>query len=143
MHSDFEFLKSFFESNGFPSNLISSVIKNFLDKKQGSADASPDDKSKPVRYVSLPYFGPQSDKLKNDLLALFKKYADEYCFKFILVNNFRIGSFFNYKDRLPLCSRSSVVYEYHCSLCGTKYVGSTSRTLCLRTAEHKVVLDAA
>ena len=35
------------------------------------------------------------------------------------------------------CSRSSVVYKFNCSLCGTTYVGSTSRTLCLRTAEHK------
>ena len=137
MHSEFDFLRNFFISNGFPSNLISSVIRNFLNKRQDPQNFTVSHNDNPVRYYVFPYFGPQSDKLKNELLTLLNKYVTDFSFKIILVNNFKIGSFFNYKDRLPLCSRSSVVYKFNCSLCEAMYVGSTSRTLCIRTAEHK------
>ena len=137
MHSEFDFLRNFFISNGFPSNLISSVISNFLNKRQDPQNFTVSHNDNPVRYYVFPYFGPQSDKLKNELLTLLNKYFTDFSFKIILVNNFKIGSFFNYKDRLPLCSRSSVVYKFNCSLCEAMYVGSTSRTLCIRTAEHK------
>ena len=76
------------------------------------------------------------NKKKNELLTLLQKYVTDFSFKIILLNNFEIGSFFNYKDQLPLCSRSSVVYKFNCSLCEAMYVGSTSRALCIMTAEH-------
>ena len=138
MHKEFNFLKDFFVSNGFSANLVLSVIKHFLDKRINNTTTTvPDEATERIKYISLPYFGPQSEKLKNEILSLFKKYCSHFTIKVILNNNFKIGSFFNYKDKLPLCSRSSVVYKINCSLCGTTYVGSTSRTLCLRTAEHK------
>ena len=137
MHSEFDFIRNFFISNGFPSNLISSVIRNFLNKRQDPQNFTVSHNDNPVRYYVFPYFGSQSDKLKNELLTLLNKYVTDFSFKIILVKNFKIGSFFNYKDRLPLCSRSSVVYKFNCSLCEAMYVGSTSRTLCIRTAEHK------
>ena len=143
MHKEFKFLKDFFVSNGFPANLILSVIKHFLDRRINNTTTTtttttvPDEATEHIKYISLPFFGPQSEKLKNEILSLFNKYCSHFTIKVILSNNFKIGSFFNYKDKLPLCSRSSVVYKFNCSLCGTTYVGSTSRTLCLRTAEHK------
>ena len=142
MHKEFNFLKDFFVSNGFPANLILSVIKHFLDRRINNTTITttttvPDEATEHIKYISLPFFGPQSEKLKNEILSLFNKYCSHFTIKVILSNNFKIGSFFNYKDKLPLCSRSSVVYKFNCSLCGTTYVGSTSRTLCLRTAEHK------
>ena len=75
----------------------------------------------PVRYYVFPYFGPQSDKLKNELLTLLNKYVTDFSFKIILINNFKICSFFNYKDRLPLCSRSLLIdliapYVKQCTL---------------------------
>ena len=137
MPSEFDFLRNFFISNGFPSNLISSVIRNFINKRQDPQNFTVSHNDNPVRYYVFPYFGPQSDKLKNELLTLLNKYFTDFSFKIILVNNFKIGSFFNYKDRLPLCSRSSVVYKFNCSLCEAMYGGSTSRTLFIRTAEHR------
>ena len=138
LHCEFQFLNNYFVSNGFPSGLVHSVIRHFLDHKftNGINNNAND---RPVQYFSLPYFGSQSEKLKIELLKLFSKYVPNVDFKVILVNNFKLGSFFKYKDRLPCGSRSSVVYEFVSPLCRTKYVGSTSRTLCSRTAEHKGV----
>ena len=81
-------------------------------------------------------FGPSSEKLKQDLLTLLSKYYSKYKFCVILVNNFTILSFFNYKDKLPLHLRYSLVYKYSCVHCTSEYVGMTTRTLGTRVAQH-------
>ena len=103
--SGFQFLNNYFVSNGFPSGLVHSVIRHFLDHKftNGINNNAND---RPVQYFSLPYFGSQSEKLKIELSKLFSKYVPNVDLKVILVNNFKLGSFFRYKDRLPCGSRS-------------------------------------
>ena len=75
--------------------------------------------------------------MKGELSKLFLKYFPSLNFKIILVNSFTICSLFKFKDSLPLVSRSSVVYQYECSACQSKYVGSTHRTLGSRMSEHR------
>ena len=74
---------------------------------------------------------------KGELSKLFIKYFPSLNYKIILVNSFTIGSLFKFKDSVPLVSRSSVVYQYECSACQSKYVGSTHRTLGSRMSEHR------
>ena len=62
-------------------------------------------------------------------MLLLGKYYREKKFQVILVNGFTIGSFFNYKDKLPLRMQSSLVYKYSCVHCTSEYVGMTTRTL--------------
>ena len=78
------------------------------------------------------HFGPQSEKLKKDILLLLSKYLSTNSFNIILVNNIKIGSFFHYKDKLPSMSRSRFVYNYKCSQCDAQYLGSTQRNLHVR-----------
>ena len=75
--------------------------------------------------------------MKGELSKLFIKYFPSLDFKIILVNSFTIASLFKFKDSLPLVSRSSVVYQYECSACQSKYEGSTHRTLGSRMSEHR------
>ena len=89
---------------------------------------------KPI-YLSFPYLGPYSEKLKSELLRLLSKYFPNSKFTVILVNKFTIGSFLNYKDVLPLPLRSSLVYKFSCARCAFEYVGMTSRTLGSRVDE--------
>ena len=89
-------LKDFFVSNGFPANLILSVIKHFLDRRINNTTTTttvPDEATEHIKYISLPFFGPQSEKLKNEILSLFNKYCSHFTIKVILSNNFKIGSF--------------------------------------------------
>ena len=134
MHNEFEFLKTFFAENGFPAGLVSSDVKRFL-AQQFDMMPTIDDPRKCV-YVSFPYFGHQSEKLKEELFQLLTKFCPDINFKLILVNKFSIGSLFPFKDRLPSGMQSSLVYEFSCARCASTYVGSTIRTLRTRVAEH-------
>ena len=136
IHNEFEFLKSFFKCNGFPINLVCSHIKKFL-AKQYSSISSNTDPTSPKFFISLPYFGPYSERMKLELHKLLNKYFIDISPRIILVNKFTISSFFKYKDTLPLMSRSSVIYKYVCSQCEAEYVGVTSRALHMRVAEHR------
>ena len=137
LHFEFEFLRKFFSSNGYPAKLIDAQIRKFMDKMHSPKTVTAD-KNEKVMYFSLPYFGHQSEKMKIELSKYLSKIHPSITFRFILVNPFKIGSFFNHKDRIPTCLRSSVVYEFRCACDDApSYVGSTSRHFFVRMAEHK------
>ena len=57
-HKEFNFLKDFFVSNGFPANLILSVIKHFLDRRINTTTTTttvPDEATENIKYISLPF----------------------------------------------------------------------------------------
>ena len=136
LHQEFEFLRNFFQNNGFPLSWIDQKINIFLNKRFSPNSKTQIQNNKPNVYISIPFFGQQSEKLKKEILKLAEKYFSTHNFKIILVNKFTIGSLFPYKDRLPTHVRSSLVYQFCCSRCESTYVGSTSRTLGARVAEH-------
>ena len=88
------------------------------------------------KYFVLSYFGAESEKLKREITDLLSKFYSFMNPKIVLVNSLSIGSFFRYKDRLPKCCQSSVVYKFSCASCGASYVGSTSRNLHSRIQQH-------
>ena len=132
---EFNFLRQYFAKNGYPLGLVNSHIKKFLAKKYESFDQH--DSPTEYHYISLPFFGPQSEKLKIELNSILVKFFPSISFRIILVNSNKIGSFFRYKDSLPVASRSSVIYQFTCPRCGDQYVGSTRRNmLSVRCSEH-------
>ena len=137
LNDEFEFLVNYFRNNGYPSPLIYSQIKQFMNKLFLVNINDFENDSRQPFYCSLPFFGPQTDRLKNELDSMFTKYFPTIKFKPIFVNNYTVSSFFRFKDSLPIMSRSSVVYLFLCPHCGDRYVGSTSRTLFVRTSEHE------
>jgi hypothetical protein len=135
MHTEFEFLRSIFSLNGFPSQLVYTQIKKFMSRQY--KEVVPDCDSGNLIYCSFPYFGHASETMARELKVLFSKYVPNVNLQVVLVNNFKIGSFFKYKDTLPLFMRSSLVYRYSCAQCASAYVGMTSRNFYTRLAEHK------
>ena len=121
-------------SSVFPLGLINSAIKHILCNKYNPASISPIEIRK--IYFSIPYFGQQSEKLKTELIFLISKYFKNVDFNIVLVNSFKVGSFISYKDRLPKAMCASLVYKFCCARCASEYVGSTTRTLQTRVAEH-------
>jgi hypothetical protein len=65
--------------------------------------------------------------MEDELQRLLSDYFIGIAFNIILVNSFTIGSFFNYKDKLPLASRSALVYSFSCAQCASSYVGMIAR----------------
>ena len=134
-HEEVVFLKNFFKNNGFCSKLIENQLNKFLRNKYCNERLQQSQNS-PSIYLTFPYFGPNSEKLKQDIIKVVHKYFLNVNVKIILVNKFTIGSFFNFKDRLPLSMLSSAVYKFSCEKCSSDYVGMTSRNLYMRVAEH-------
>ena len=87
-------------------------------------------------YFSIPYYGYITDLINNDLKNLIQKYYPQIDLNLIPKNSLSINSFFKHKEKLPDTVCSCVIYEYRCSLCNERYIGSTIRQLSLRIAEH-------
>ena len=80
--------------------------------------------------------GPYSYKFKSKIETFMMKYFKPIKINFIFVNKHTIGSYFQFKDVLPKYMRSNVIYSFCCEHCSSEYVGSTSRLLKTRIAEH-------
>ena len=141
MHQEFDFLKQYFQQNGYPEFLFVKNVRRFLHRIFSANDRTESNSNNLIKkYFSLPFFRPQSDKMQKERKLLFLKHFPKIDVNIVLVNNWNIGSFFNYKDSLPLCAQTSVVYEYKYSQCrDAMYIGSTYRTLHARMSEHKGV----
>ena len=137
LHCEFNFLRNFFSANGYPKTYVDRFIRKFLDSRYQPDVSQSDTVSKKV-YISLPFFGPQSEKLKTELQKLLSRHFTEFNFQIILKNTLKIGSLFHFKDSLDKSMRSSLVYQFSCERGRSPalYVGSTIRHLYERVAEH-------
>ena len=133
-NSELNFLRQYFFNNGFPTSIINSQINKFLNSSNIVASNESSDEN---LYVSFPYFGHQSEKFKIEINKLFSKYFNGQKINVILSNKHTIGSYFPYKDRLPIGMRSSIVYQYRCESCSHLYIGSSMRNLYMRMSEHQ------
>ena len=136
MHKEFSFIKSFFRNNGFPVQLVEFNIRKFLNCKFEPKLSVPT-VPKLKQYFVFPFFGVQSEKLKQELTSLLEKFYPHIDANIILVNRFKIGSFFRFKDPIPMGCQSSIVYLFSCASCDASYVGSTKRALYNRVSQHQ------
>ena len=86
----------------------------------------------------LPYTGKEAESVifrcKKRLFKLFKK---DLKIKFkVHLQSKKLFFLRSNKDRIPLLSSSSVIYQYHCPGCSHSYIGKTESTLFNRTKEH-------
>ena len=136
-HKELFFLVNYFFDNGYPRSLVYREIRKFLYNIMNPTPKIPT-VEKYKMFISMPYFGPHSDKLVSEIEKIMGKFFPQIDIKIILVNKNTIGSFFSFKDVLPTLQRSSVIYKYCCDRCpATSYLGSTSRPLYMRIAEHR------
>ena len=129
------FLKSFFMNNGFPSNLYYNHLRQFLNKLY-SPKPCIQTVSKKKLYVSFPYYGYVSERLRNEIMNIVSKFYPHVDLRLIFTNKFSVGSLFKFKESLPTSLCSGVIYTYKCTLCNECYTGSTTRQLQCRIAEH-------
>ena len=134
-HREIEFLKSFFAVNGFNMNMYFSIVRKFLNNIYQPRLLHPTVRKQRI-YVSLPYLGDLSEKIEAHLKKSLSKFFPQVDFQFVFVNNYRIKSFFRFKDQLPSSIMSSVVYKFNCPNCQVGYFGSTFRALKVRIDEH-------
>ena len=116
--------------------MVEFSVRDFL-QKQFSKEAVFASAKKLEKYFVLPFFGDQSLNLQRDVSNLIAKFYPFLDPRIVLRNQFSIGTFFRYKDRLPKSCHSGVIYEFSCASCQASYVGSTYQRLFTRVAQHQ------
>jgi len=107
--------------------LIKRLSTKFRQLSRGSSQ-SMDSKD---NYFVIPYIEHTADRF----MQLFKNIPN---FKLAFFGINKLNKFIKvHKDRLPLYSRSNVVYKIKCLHCDASYVGQTRRLLKQRIDEHK------
>ena len=137
LNKELSYLVGYFSENGYPKTSIYREIIKMVRKTAHPNPAFYTCEQKKL-YASLPYFGPQAEKLKNELTAIIAQFFPQLDFKIALTNRSTISTFFQFKDELPMDLRSRIVYSYSCAQCASgTYIGSTMRSAYVRIAEHR------
>ena len=135
-HEEIDRLRTIFTKNSYPVHLFNSILKNFLSKQFSDRPQTQQTVNKLSFYHSLPYYDSKSSSELNNLSSLLSAAYPHIEFKFVYRNKFNIGSFFNCKDRLPVCIRSNVIYKFLCDSCNASYVGCTRQHFKTRIYQH-------
>ena len=133
--NEINFLKTFFHNNCFPSHIIDTITKKFLTRIYHPVTTTT--VAKQTIYLSFPYLGYISEKIKDEINSLTHKRFPHLNLKIVFRNTFSIGSIFKHKEKLskPLCS--GIIYKYECLICKDQYIGSTIRQFQCRVSEHR------
>ena len=127
-------IKKFASYNGFPKWIVDKTIK--MANHQPTSNEDNQEQEPATLFLSLPYMGSQSEQIVKRT----KKKLTRFLKEKVKINAFfkttKLSFFTSNKDRIPLMSNSSVIYEYSCPGCAEKYIGKTESTLFNRTKEH-------
>lgn len=136
LHEEICRLKDYFVKNNYSSNLFYKTLKDFLYKKRKPQDPVIYEAPKLVKYLKMPFYGKISNELRKTLGSLLRDSFPAIEFRILFTNEFRIGTFFNHKDRIPDSLCSNIVYKFTCPSCQAGYIGCSSRSFKIRMFEH-------
>ena len=136
IHKEIINLRNIMLKNNFPAKFIDRCIKLFFDKLFLKKVRLVPTVPKKVITISLPFMGKESLKIRSNLSKVAKNYFQCCKIQVVFNSSKRLGSFFNFKDKVPLNVRSLVLYKFTCSSCNSAYVGKTKRHFLVRMFEH-------
>ena len=134
-HMEVSFLKNILSKNGYPSNVVDSCIKLFLNKLHRPKLEVCTVPKKVVIFI-LPFLGHTSLKIRSQLHSLFHEKLPHCNIRIIFRASVRLQSLFHFKDRVPKLLQSGLVYCFKCSGCNATYYGKTKRHFKVRICEH-------
>ena len=121
--------------NEYPPFLIDKVIKKYLNDKFSSNQNHLKDKPD-VHYFKLPYIANLSHHIKIKLSKLCKEFCKENFNIKLVLNSFKVKSYFSNKDPILNHLKSFLVYIFTCATCSSSYIGETCRHFKTRIEEH-------
>ena len=128
-------IKKFASFNGFPRWITNKIVRQ-SDANHHQRNDEEDVIS--TIYMFLPFIGKEAEgvvmRCKKRLFRLFKK--DQKIEFRVHFQTTKLSFFTSNKDKIPLLSSSSVIYEFSCPGCMKSYIGKTESTLFNRTYEH-------
>ena len=128
-------LKEISKKDAFPIKLINSCIKNFLNKKLTEKPVTLT-AEKMNLVIVLPILGKLSLDLRTRLKNSVTKNLPFCKIKVIFKFSTCISNFFQFKDKMPYCLCSKVVYKFSCGRRNATYFGETCWHLSVRVGER-------
>ena len=130
-------IRRFASYNGFPRWIVNKVIKQSTEPTDRPTQEDQDTDTVDL-YMFLPFFGKEAEtvvqRTKKRIFKLLRK-DKKIVFK-IQFQTTKLSFFSSNKDKTPLLSDSSLIYQYSCPGCCASYIGKTESTLFNRTREH-------
>ena len=131
-------MKRFASWNGFPRNVRTKLIDKFVKAADTPRTERQDEPGEITVYLDLPYIGSTGEHLVKSFRKKMKKFLNPK--KKVNIKVFskttQLRNFTSTKDKIPVLSKSNVVYQIECPGCGVHYIGKTDRTVNERTKEH-------
>ena len=137
-HKEVERLREILAKNAYPLEFIDQCITSFLNKQYKNTKTLSTATVEPKTItVMLPFLGKVSLEIRNRIRKYVKKYVSNCCkLHVIFRSQRRLKGMFSYKDKLPTCLQSYIIYRYTCRTCNSSYIGKTDRHQHVRWCEH-------
>ena len=119
--------------------LIDSCIKNFFNKRFFEKPVTLTAEKKDL-VIDLSFLGILSLDLRTRLKNSISKSLPFCKIRVIFKSSTRISNFFQFKDKMPYCLRSNVIYKFLCGRCNATYYGQTCWHLSVRVGKYSGVL---
>ena len=134
----------FTETNGYPPNLVKSLIKKASESSkkrftnQDDPGSSDDDPIPKTLLLKVPYAGKTGDNLVKSLQNTLKANLPQKIECRIVQTGTKLSSRFNIKDKTDDKHLSNFIYRHKCrnKKCKDDYIGETGRRKTVRTGEH-------
>ena len=127
-----------FISEEYKVRLIFTCIKNFLNKRLTEKPVTLTAEKKDLVIV-LPFLGKLSLDLRTRLRNSISKNLPFCKIRVIFKTSTHIPNIFQFKDKMPYCLHSNVVYKFSCGGCNATYYSETCRHLSVTVGEHSGV----
>ena len=127
---EIDFLKNYFHENGFPSGIFYRYVRLFLSKIYHPIPTITTVKKHTI-YVSFPYFGYISDKLRKEIRICVEGLYPQIDLRLAFKNSFSIGSFSNIRTQclLPFVLMSYILIVVHSAMSVTLVAHSVSSSV--------------
>ena len=136
-HKEVEFLKSFFNNNGYSDKIFYKNVSKVLNRMMG-LERNEREQGDQIVYFRFPFISNKVNKIIEDTIKqITKRYLRNVTIRMVFFNNRKIGSFINHKECLAKSMCSMIVYKFVCPKCSMEYVGSSTKLLYTRYFEHK------
>lgn len=136
LHDEICRLRDYFAKNNYKLDIFNRVLNIFLSNKQRDDTLPITTVPKLIKYVKMPFYGKVSYQYRKLMLNLLRNSFASVNFRIVFTNDFRLGSFFNIKDRVADQLCSNIVYLFTCPSCEARYVGCSGRSFKTRIYEH-------
>ena len=106
---------------------IGKCVKKFLDKLFIKKKKVKDSFTKKEIKVSLEFLGKISLQVKRQLTEIFRTCNKDIKVNVVLKSSVRMSNALRFKDQIPKCLNSILLYRLTCNTCNSVYIGKTRR----------------